>query len=104
MKKITVYILAIAMACSIPSYSESLDATIDEYDQAVGICAADGMSTGVGVSMMGWGLAIIVGIAILAIVLHQSTSTTHSSSSSNSSTNTGGTGSPGNSSTFGSII
>jgi hypothetical protein len=31
--------------------------------------------------MMGWGLAIIIGISILAIVLHQSAATTHASSS-----------------------
>lgn len=91
MKKLTVYLLAIAMACFVPSYSENLDEIQEDYDQTVGICATDGMSTGVGVSMMGWGIAIIVGISILAIVLHQSTSTAHSSSSSA----TGGTGSAG---------
>ena len=90
MKKITVYLLAIAMACSIPSYSENLDEIQEDYDQTVGICASDGMSTGVGVSMMGWGIAIIVGITILAIVLHQSAGgTAHSSTNSSSGAGTG---------------
>ncbi len=93
MKKIALSILMIALLCFVPSYPESLDAVIDEYDQAAGVCAADGMSTGVGVSMMGWGLAIIVGITILAVVLHQSTAgTTHSVSSSGGTGSTGTTG------------
>jgi hypothetical protein len=86
--KLTAYLLTIALAFCLPSYSENLDDIQDNYDQALGICAADGMSTGVGVSMMGWGLAIIVGITILAIVLHQSAGgTTHSSSSSSGTPN-----------------
>lgn len=99
MKKVMVYFLAIAMACCIPSYSENLDEIQEDYDQTVGICATDGMSTGVGVSMMGWGIAIIVGISILAIVLHQSAGgNAHSSSTS------GGTGSSAATSGLGSAI
>lgn len=95
MKKLTAYLLSIAMICYLPSYAENLDEVQDDYEQAIGVCAADGMSTGIGVSMMGWGIAIIVGITILAIVLHQSTGgTTHST------TATGGTGSSG----IGSVI
>lgn len=92
LKKFILCLLAFAMTCSFPAYSENLDEIQDSYEQSLGICAADGMSTGVGVSMMGWGLAIIVGITILAIVLHQSAGgTTHSDSStgSTSSSNTG---------------
>lgn len=101
MKKITVYFLAIAMACLVPSYSENLDEIQENYDQTIGICAADGMTTGVGVSMMGWGIAIIVGISILAIVLHQSlSSTAHSSTSSKSTTGATGDSSP----TLGSVL
>ena len=89
-KKLTTYLLALAMVGTIPSYSENLDEIQESYEQTLGICATDGMSTGVGVSMMGWGLAIIVGITILAIVLHQSGGgTVHSPASSAS---TGGSG------------
>ncbi|PCI94533.1 hypothetical protein COB11_03720 [Candidatus Aerophobetes bacterium] len=38
----------------------------------MGISASDAMNAGIGVSMMGWGLAIIIGITILCLVLHQS--------------------------------
>lgn len=91
-KKLTAYLLTIALAFCLPSYSENLDEVQDNSDQALGICATDGMSTGVGVSMMGWGLAIIVGITILAIVLHQSAGGTTHSSSSSSGTSSSDTG------------
>lgn len=96
-KKITIYLLAVAMLFHFPAHCEDLDEAQAVYDQALGICATDGMTTGVGVSMMGWGLAIIIGITILAIVIHQSAAgTTHQQSA------PGGTQSPN--SGIGSVI
>jgi hypothetical protein len=88
MKKFISVICIILITLFSPSYSQSLSDMQYEFDQAVGISASDSMATGIGVSMMGWGLAIIIGISILAIVLHQSAATTHASSSQ------GGSGSP----------
>ena len=102
MKKFTAYLIAIAIACYLPSYADDLDEVQDDYEQAIGVCAADGMSTGVGVSMMGWGIAIIVGITILAIVIHQSAGgTTHSTTATGG---TGGSSSTGSGSGIGSVI
>lgn len=89
-KKILSYLIAAAITCSIPAHSENLDEIQENYEQALGICATDGLSTGVGVSMMGWGLAIIVGITILAIVIHQSAAgTAHNDGSSSSGSGSG---------------
>lgn len=81
MKKFISVFCIVLITLFSPSYSQSLSDMQYEFDQAVGISASDSMATGVGVSMMGWGLAIIIGISILAIVLHQSAATTHASSS-----------------------
>lgn len=88
MKKFLALILAGALMTFSPAYSQSLDDMQEKFDTAVGTCASDGIATGIGVSMMGWGLAIIVGISILSIVIHQSNAV-HSASA----TTQGGTGS-----------
>ncbi|MBM3191111.1 MAG: hypothetical protein FJZ63_00460 [Chlamydiae bacterium] len=89
MKRPFIYLLALGMALSLPSYADESFDDNETYDQRIGVCAADGLYTGVGASMMGWGIAIIVGITILALVFHQSTGgTAHSPLSS-----TGGTSS-----------
>ncbi|MEI8300098.1 MAG: hypothetical protein WCG10_00610 [Chlamydiota bacterium] len=100
MKKLLTYFLIIGMLFCIPSYADGGYDNQDSYDQQLGICASDGLYAGVGASMMGWGIAIIVGITILALVLHQSTGgTAHSPV-----TTTGGT-SGGNTSTgIGAVI
>ena len=77
MKKLIALILSGALITFSPVHAQSLDEMQERFDSAVGTCASDGIATGIGVSMMGWGLASIVGISILSIVLHQST-TVHS--------------------------
>jgi hypothetical protein len=92
MKKFIALLLTGALIAFSPAYTQSLDEMQEKFDAAVGTCASDGIATGIGVSMMGWGLAIIVGISILSIVMHQST-TAHSAPT----TTQGGTGSGVNS-------
>lgn len=92
MKRLLVYILAFGLALSLPIQARSDSDSFDSYDQALGICAADSMDTGISMSMMGWGLAIIVGITILAIVIHQSAGGNVHSSSSSGGTSTSNTG------------
>ena len=99
MKKLMAYCVAAMMALCLPAHAENLDELQDSYEQALGICATDSLSTGVGVSMMGWGLAIIVGITILAIVLHQSAGGTM-----HRDTSQGGTASSSTGSGIGSVI
>ena len=92
MKKLLTYFLIMGMIFCTPSYADGIYEDQDSYDQKLGICASDSLYAGVGVSMMGWGIAIIVGITILALVLHQSTGgTAHSpvTTSTPPSTNTG---------------
>ena len=97
MKKLLTYFLIMGMVLFVPSYADSDYDDQEAYDQKLGICASDSLYTGVGVSMMGWGISIIVGITILALVLHQSTggtahspvSTTGGTASSSTATNTG---------------
>lgn len=94
MKKLLTYFLIIGMIFCIPSYADGSYEDQDSYDQKLGICASDSLYAGVGVSMMGWGIAIIVGITILALVLHQSTGgTAHSPvTTTGSTTGNAGTG------------
>ena len=72
MKKHLIVLLICLLSLSSPCHSQSLDEMQQDFDRTVGVCASDGMATAIGASMMGWGLAIIVGISILSIVLHQS--------------------------------
>jgi hypothetical protein len=88
MKKLIALFLSGSLVIFSPVHAQSLDDMQEKFDTAVGTCASDGIATGIGVSMMGWGLAIIVGISILSIVVHQSTSV-HSAPA----TSQGGTGS-----------
>lgn len=76
MKKSISIFLVCLLALSSTGHSQSLDEMQEDFDRAVGVCASDGLATAIGTSMMGWGLAIIIGISILSIVLHQS-STQH---------------------------
>ncbi len=57
--------------------------TIDDLAQNTdalyreGACAGDGAYTALGLSMLGWGAGLAVGIGVLAAVLHQSTAHSH---------------------------
>lgn len=80
------------MCFSTASYAD-LESDQNAYDEMMGISASDAMNAGIGVSMMGWGLAIIIGITILCIVLHQSRGdNAHSGTSTGSSAGTGQSG------------
>lgn len=88
MKKLLKYLISGVLMFFSPLHCENLTDMQERFDNAVGTCASDGIATGIGVSMMGWGLAIIVGISILSVVIHQS-NTQHTSPTSTQ----GGTGS-----------
>ncbi len=80
MKKLLVCFLSFSLCFALPMQGHADEDNI--YDEITGISATDATNAGIGISMMGWGLAIVVGITILALVIHQSTATTaHSSSS-----------------------
>ncbi|MCH9630384.1 MAG: hypothetical protein S4CHLAM37_03800 [Chlamydiia bacterium] len=82
------------MCFSTASHAD-LESDQNSYDEMMGISASDAMNAGIGVSMMGWGLAIIIGITILCLVLHQSRgSNAHGGGNSTSGT-TGSTGNSG---------
>ena len=91
MKKHLIVLLICLLSLSSPCHSQSLDEMQQDFDRTVGVCASDGMATAIGASMMGWGLAIIVGISILSIVLHQS-SNNHSPTTSQGGTGNSSTG------------
>ena len=76
MKRIVAAALALALTCS----SEALFANEEISDHAKnvdelyreGTGAVDGAYTATSVSMLGWGIGLAAGIAILAACLHQS--------------------------------
>lgn len=80
MKKLLVYFLSAVLCLGVPMKISADDENL--YDEMTGISASDSANAGIGISMMGWGLAIIIGITILALVLHQSTGSGHTDSSS----------------------
>jgi hypothetical protein len=57
------------------SFSDELDRWQQEIESIwrTGAGAEDGTFTAIATSMMGWGIGLSAGIAILASVLHQST-------------------------------
>jgi len=83
MKKKMTAILLIALL----SFSSSVHGRDDLQDTAkttdklwrTGSAAHDGSYTAVSTSMIAWGVGLAVGIAVLAAVLHQSTSSSGSS-------------------------
>ena len=76
MKKLIKTVLIIALL----SFSSSVHGRDDLQDTAkntdklwrAGSGAHDGSYTAIGTSMLGWGIGLAVGIAVLAAVLHQS--------------------------------
>jgi hypothetical protein len=81
MKKKITTLLIIALL----SFSSSVQGRDDLQDTAKntdklwrsGSGAHDGSYTAISASMIGWGIGLAVGIAVLAAVLHQSTSSSH---------------------------
>lgn len=82
MMKKTVACLIAFLLFLVPCRSEEFIDEFEEDPQELGICAKKSYSDGVGFSMMGWGIAMVVTISILAVVLNQSIQHQHSSSSS----------------------
>ena len=78
--------------CFCTSSYADLEADQIAYDEIMGISASDAMNAGIGISMMGWGIAIIIGISILCLVLHQSRGSTSHGGSTGAGANSGQTG------------
>lgn len=86
MKKLISAVLAILMVCSsLPVFAEEdiqdLATNTDKlYREGAG--AQDGAYTALSLSMIGWGIGLAAGIAILCAALHQSKSSSQHSNSS----------------------
>lgn len=78
MKKLLAATLTILLATAPPllSAKEDIQQLADQTDALyrTGAGAQDGAYTSLALSMLGWGLGLAAGIAILAAVLHQSSS------------------------------
>lgn len=76
MKKLicSLVIIALLSASSTTLASDSLDDWSKDTENLwkTGAGAHDGSSTAISASMIGWGVGLALGIAILAAVLHQS--------------------------------
>jgi cytoskeletal protein RodZ len=109
-KKFTLFLAF--LLCVSSSIKAEIIEDYDDDEENIGICAKESASNGVGFSMMGWGIAVVVTIAVLAVVLHQSLPpTAHNDSSNSSSSSSSSSGSSSSSSsssnenqTYGSII
>lgn len=73
MKKLLAISLLLSMAS--PAFTDQLDNYKKDTDAIwrTGTGAEDGTFTAISTSMLGWGVGLSAGIAILASVLHQST-------------------------------
>lgn len=85
--------------CFCTSSYADLESDQIAYDEMMGISASDAMNAGIGISMMGWGLAIIIGITILCLVLHQSRGSTSHGGSTGTGAQSGATAQSASSST-----
>jgi tellurite resistance protein TehA-like permease len=74
MKKLVIALTFVSLTTSV--FSESLDDFKKDTEALwrVGTGSEDGSFTAISTSMLGWGVGLSAGIAILASVLHQSTS------------------------------
>ena len=82
MKKILfIYLLLAVCSPTIAKASSSLDGVKKDNDNLwAGTGAQDATATAVSMSMVGWGLGLAGGIAILASAIHQSSSSHDTSS------------------------
>ena len=82
MKKLAACVLSGLLLATSPSMygqessSESTELRSDYSDLGTASTVASGRA--IDLSMLGWGLAIIVAITIVSLVLHSSTATAHS--------------------------
>lgn len=108
-KKFLFFLLSLSLILSVPVKSDEILSFEDDEIEYVGTCATSGLCNGVGYSMMGWGIAFVIGITILAVVINQSITAHYDSNAdinSKATESTGGTdGYPYSAdSTYGSII
>lgn len=76
MKKSIATLLAVSFLCSTALCAEEDISILAQETDALyrhGAGAKDGAYTALSTSMLGWGIGLFAGIAILACVLHQST-------------------------------
>lgn len=74
--------ILLIICCIAPAYPEDPMTQYQEdtnklYVDTTGCAAQDGQHTAISASMVGWGLALAAGIALLAGLLHQSTAHAH---------------------------
>lgn len=108
-KKLFFLLLSLSMVLSSPLKSDEIISFEDDEIEYTGTCATSGLCNGLGFSMMGWGIAFVIGITILAVVINQSLTAHYDANSDENSMateSTGGTdGYPYSAdSTYGSIL
>ena len=76
MSKLLICILCISMMTATLRAEQDIQIMAEQTDELYRPAAAsqDGAFTSLSLSMLGWGVGVAAGIAILASVLHQSTS------------------------------
>ena len=73
-KAITIFLTLLAFSCRFAVADDNPNIIAKETDQLyrVGAGSEDGAYTALSASMIGWGVGLTVGIALLAGLLHQS--------------------------------
>jgi len=74
-KHMRTFLTTLLLVMSVPVFSDQLENYKKDTDAIwrTGSGAEDGTFTAISTSMLGWGIGLAAGIAILASVLHQST-------------------------------
>lgn len=71
-KKLFYLFLSLSLMVSSPLKSDEVLTFEEDEIEYTGTCATSGLCNGLGFSMMGWGIAFVIGITILAVVINQS--------------------------------
>ena len=82
-RKIALSLLLISQSIGYADNSQCLQSAVDEMNDLyrTGCGCDDGVFNGISSSMLGWGIGLFVGIALLTGLVHQSHGATTSSSS-----------------------
>lgn len=91
-KKLFFWFLIFSVLVTSPLKSEEILTFEDDEIEYIGTCATSGLCNGVGFSMMGWGIAFVIGITILAVVINQSLTAHYDANSDENSKATESTG------------
>lgn len=91
-KKLFFLLLSLSMILSSPVKSDEIISFEDDEIEYTGTCATSGLCNGLGFSMMGWGIAVVIGITILAVVINQSLTAHYDANSDENSKATESTG------------